>query len=79
MRLKLKNLILIIFLILFNNVSLFASNNKIQLDNVKTNVSKWMIKEWNKTVEFQKEEFNKMKTQINNNKKEIKKILNYIK
>ena len=79
MRLKLKNLILIIFLILFNNVSLFASNNKIQLDNVKTNVSKWMIKEWNKTVEFQKEEFNKMKSQLNNDKKEIKKIFNYIK
>ena len=79
MRLKLKNLILIIFLILFNNVSLFASNNKIQLDNVKTNVSKWMIKEWNKTVEFQKEGINKMKSQTNNNKKEIKKILNYFK
>ena len=79
MRLKLKNLILIIFLILFNNASLFASDNKIQLNNVKTNVSKWMIKEWNKTVEFQKEEFNKMKSQINNNKKEIKKILNYFK
>lgn len=79
MRLKLKNLILIIFLILFNNASLFASDNKIQLDNVKSNVSKWMIKEWNKTVEFQKEGFNKMKSQTNNNKKEIKKIFNYIK
>ena len=79
MRLKLKNLILIIFLILFNNTSLFAFNNKTQLDNVKTNVSKWMIKEWNKTVEFQKEEFNKMKSQLNNDKKEIKKIFNYIK
>tara|TARA_B100000963_G_scaffold330608_1_gene320796 strand:+ start:206 stop:445 length:240 start_codon:yes stop_codon:yes gene_type:complete len=79
MRLKLKNLILIIFLILFNNASLFASDNKIQLNNVKTNVSKWMIKEWNKTVEFQKEEFNKMKSQLNNDKKEIKKIFNYIK
>jgi len=70
MRLKLKNLILIIFLILFNNASLFASDNKIQLNNVKTNVSKWMIKEWNKTVEFQKEGINKMKSQTNNNKKE---------
>ena len=79
MRLKLKNLILIIFLILFNNASLFASDNKIQLDNVKSNVSKWMIKEWNKTVEFQKEGINKMKSQTNNNKKEIKKILNYFK
>ena len=79
MRLKLKNLILIIFLILFNNASLFASDNKIQLNNVKTNVSKWMIKEWNKTVEFQKEGINKMKSQTNNNKKEIKKILNYFK
>ena len=79
MRLKLKNLILIIFLILFNSTSLFAFNNKTQLDNVKTNVSKWMIKEWNKTVEFQKEGINKMKSQTNNNKKEIKKILNYFK
>ena len=79
MRLKLKNLILIIFLILFNNTSLFAFNNKTQLDNVKNNVSKWMIKEWNKTVEFQKEGINKMKSQTNNNKKEIKKILNYFK
>ena len=79
MRLKLKNLILIIFLILFNNASLFASDNKIQLDNVKSNVSKWMLKEWNKTVEFQKEGINKMRSQTNNNKKEIKKILNYFK
>jgi hypothetical protein len=79
MQLKLRNIILIILLVLFNNASLFASNNKIQLDNVKTNVSKWMIKEWNKTVEFQKEGFNKMKSQTKNKKKEIKKILNYIK
>ena len=60
MRLKLKTLTFIIFLILFNNASLSASNNKIQLDNVKNNVSKWMINEWNKTVAFQKEGFNKI-------------------
>ena len=79
MRLKLKTLTFIIFLILFNNASLSASNNKIQLDNVKNNVSKWMINEWNKTVAFQKEGFNKMKSQTKNKKKEIKKIFNYIK
>ena len=76
MRLKLKNLILIIFLILFNNASLFASDNKIQLDNVKSNVSKWMIKEWNKTVEYQKDGFNQMKIQTENTKKGISKLLN---
>jgi hypothetical protein len=40
MKQKLKNIILIIFLILFCNTSLFAANNKIQLNNVKTNVYK---------------------------------------
>ena len=83
MQQKHRNIILIIFLVLFCNTSLFAANNKIQLNNVKTNVynvknniSEWIVGEWNKTVEYQKDGFNQMKIQTENTKKGINKLLN---
>ena len=74
---KLRNIILVIFLILFNNTNLFATNNKVQLNNVKYHVSNWMSEEWNKTVEFQKNGFNEMKIKSENTKKEINKFFNF--
>ena len=86
MKQKLKNIILIIFLVLFCNTSIFAANNKNQLNSVKTNVykvkssiSEWAIDEWHNTVEFQKDSFNQMKIQTENNKKGIIKIFNTFK
>jgi len=83
MQQKHRNIILIIFLVLFCNTSLFAANNKIHLNNVKTNVynvkkniSEWLDNEWNKTVEYQKDGFNQMKIQTENTKKGISKLLN---
>ena len=86
MKQKLKNIVLIIFLVLFCNTSIFAASNKNHVYSVKTNVykvknsiSKWAIDEWNNTVEFQKNSFNQMKIQTENNKKEIIKLFNYFK
>ena len=79
MQLRLRNILLIIFLVLFNNASLLASNNLNQFYYVKANLSNWVIKEWNKTVEFQKEGFYQMKSQAENKKKEINKIFNHFK
>jgi hypothetical protein len=83
MKQKLKNIILIIFLVLFCNTSVFAANNKIQLNDVKNNVndvkkniSKWINDEWHKTVEYQKDGFNQIKIQTENNKKAIIKLFN---
>ena len=86
MKQKLKNIILIIFLILFCNTSIFAANNKNQFNNAKSNIykfknsmSKWVIDEWHNTVEFQKDSFNQMKIQTENNKKVIIKLFNSFK
>lgn len=83
MKQKLKNIILIIFLILFCNTSIFAANNKNQFNNAKSNIykfknsmSKWVIDEWHNTVKFQKDSFNQMKIQTENNKKVIIKLFN---
>tara|TARA_B100001063_G_scaffold150038_1_gene139987 strand:- start:127 stop:387 length:261 start_codon:yes stop_codon:yes gene_type:complete len=83
MQQKLNNIILVIFLVLFCNTSLFAANNKIQfsnveknIHNVKNNISKWIVDEWHNTVEFQKDSFNQMKIQTENNKKGIIKLFN---
>ena len=83
MQQKHRNIILIIFFVLFCNTSLFAANNKIQLNNVKTNVdnvkkniSEWFVDEWNKTVEYQKDGFNQMKIQTENTKNGINKLSN---
>ena len=67
---------LIIYLILFNYTSLFASN-EIQLINVKHHISNWVSIEWDKTLEFQKKEFNEMKIKSKNSKKEISKFFNF--
>ena len=77
MRQKLKYIVLIFSLILFNNTNLFASNVKNQLNFAKLNVSQFMVKEWDKTVEFQKKKINEMKIQTENQKRDINKILNY--
>jgi len=86
MKQKLKNIVLIIFLVLFCNTSIFAASSKNQFYSVKTNVykvknsiSKWVIDEWNYTVEFQKDSFNQMKIQTENNKKGIIKLFNTFK
>ena len=86
MQQKLSNIILVIFLVLFCNTSLFAANNKIQFNNVeknifkvKNNISKWIIDEWHSTVEFQKDSFNQMKIQTENTKNGINKLLNSFK
>ena len=83
MQQNLRNIILIVFLVLFCNTSLFAANNKIQfsnveknIHNVKNNISKWIVDEWHNTVEFQKDSFNQMKIQTENNKKVIIKLFN---
>lgn len=76
---KLKFIILIFSLILFNNANLFASNLKSQMNFAKLNVSKFMVKEWDKTVEFQKIKYNEMKIQAESHKKGINKIFNYFK
>ena len=64
-------------MILFNNSKLFASNLKSQINFVKSNVSKFMVNEWDKTVKFQKIKFNEMKIQTENYKRDINKILKY--
>ena len=74
---KLKYIILIFSLILFNNSKLFASNLKSQINFSKSNVSKFMVNEWDKTVKFQKIKFNEMKIQTENHKRDINKILKY--
>ena len=74
---KLKYLILIFSLILFNNTNLFALDIKNQINFAKSNVSQFMVKEWDKTVEFQKKKINEMKIQTENQKRDINKILNY--
>ena len=74
---KLKYIILIFSLILFNNSKLFASNLKSQINFAKSNVSKFMVNEWDKTVKFQKIKFNEMKIQTENYKRDINKILKY--
>ena len=81
MKQKLKNIILIIFLVLFCNTNIFAANNIDQFNNVKSNiykvkksVFKWVIDEWYNTVEFQKNSFNQMKIQTENNKKAVIKL-----
>ena len=81
MQQNLRNIILIVFLVLFCNTSLFAANNKIQLNdvknniyNVKKNISKWINNEWHKTVEYQKDGFNQMKIQTQNTKNGINKL-----
>ena len=74
---KLKYIILIFSLILFNNTKLFASNFKSQINFAKSNVSQFMVKEWDKTVEFQKKKFNEMKIRTENQKREINKFFNY--
>ena len=86
MKQMLKNIILIIFLVLFCNTSIFAASSKNQFYSVKTNVykvknsiSKWAIDEWNNTAEFQKGSFNQMKIQKENNKKGIIKLFNTFK
>lgn len=83
MQQKLNNSILIIFLVLFCNSNVIAANNKIQLNDVKNNVihvkkniSKWINDEWHKTVEHQKDGFNQIKIQTENNKKAIIKLFN---
>ena len=83
MQQKLNNSILIIFLVLFCNSNVIAANNKIQLNdvknnvyNIKKNISKWINNEWHKTVEYQKDGFNQMKIQTENNKKAIIKLFN---
>ena len=83
MQQKLNNIILTIFLVLFCNSSVIAANNKIQLNDVKNNVSdvkkkisKWINDEWHKTVEYQKDGFNQIKIQTENNKKAIIKLFN---
>ena len=83
MQQKLNNSILIIFLVLFCNSNVIAANNKIQLNDVKNNVndvkkniSKWINDEWHKTVEYQKDGFNQIKIQTENNKKAIIKLFN---
>ena len=43
----------------------------------KLNVSKFMVKEWDKTVEFQKIKYNEMKIQAESHKRGINKIFNY--
>ena len=77
MRQKLKYIVLIFSLILFNNTKLFASNFKSQINFAKSNVSKFIIKEWDKTVEFHKIKFNEMKIQTESHKRDINKIFNY--
>ena len=86
MKQKLKNIILIIFLVLFCNTNIFAANNIDQFNNVKSNiykvkksVFKWVVDEWHNTVEFQKDSFNQMKIQTENNKKVIIKLFNSFK
>ena len=74
---KLKFIILIFSLILFNNTNLFASNIKNQINYAKSNISQFMIKEWGKTVEFQKKKFNELKTQTKSQKRETNKIFNH--
>ncbi len=74
---KLKYIILIFSLILFSNSKLFASNFKKQINFAKSNVSKFMVNEWDKTIKFQKIKFNEMKIQTENHKRDINKILNY--
>ena len=81
MKQKLKNIILIIFLVLFCNTNIFAANNIDQFNNVKSNiykvknsVLKWVIDEWHNTAEFQKNSFNQMKIQTENNKKAVIKL-----
>jgi len=81
MKQKLKNIILIIFLVLFCNTNIFAANDIDQFNNVKSNiykvknsVFKWVIDEWHNTVEFQKNSFNQMKIQTENNKKAVIKL-----
>ena len=81
MKQKLKNIILIIFLVLFCNTNIFAANNIDQFNNVKSNiykvknsVFKRVIDEWHNTVEFQKNSFNQMKIQTENNKKAVIKL-----
>ena len=69
MQLKLKKIVLILFLVLFNNTVLLASSDNSHFDIMKNRVSKWLVNEWNKTVEFQKKEFNKIKILTNNIKK----------
>ena len=83
MQQKLNNIILTIFLVLFCNSSVIAANNKIQLNDVKNNVSdvkkkisKWINDERHKTVEYQKDGFNQIKIQTENNKKAIIKLFN---
>lgn len=83
MQQKLNNSILIIFLVLFCNSNVIAANNKIQLNdvknnvyNIKKNISKWINNEWHKTVEYQKDGFNQIKIQTENNKKAIIKLFN---
>ena len=83
MQQNLRNIILIVFLVLFCNTSLFAANNKIQLNdvknniyNVKKNISKWINNEWHKTVEYQKDGFNQIKIQTENTKNGINKLSN---
>ena len=66
MQLKLKKIVLILFLVLFNNTVLLASSDNSHFDIMKNRVSKWLVNEWNKTVEFQKKEFNKIKILTNN-------------
>jgi len=86
MQQKLNNTIIIVFLVLFCNTSVIAANNKIQLNdvknnvyNIKENISKWINNEWHKTVEYQKDGFNQMKIQTENNKKAIIKLFNPLK
>ena len=74
---KLKYIILIFSLILFSNSKLFASNFKKQINFAKSNVSQFMVKEWEKTVEFQKKKFNELKTQTKSQKRETNKIFNH--
>ena len=74
MKQKLKSILFIIFFILFNNNILLAANDKNHLNHFRINVSKWMFNEWNKTVEYQKNEFIQMKSQAENTKKKIYKI-----
>ena len=75
MKQKLKSILLIISLILFNNNSLLAANDKNHLNHFRINVSKWIVNEWNKTIEYQKNEFIQIKSQTENTKNKIYKIL----
>jgi len=81
MKLKVKNLILNIVIIIFLSTSVKAENeSKINNINNKakiyTNVVfSWVSSEWLDTVQYQKTQWNKGKEQIKRNKKQILRLI----